>query len=85
MKTTEISPRDRTATTVYLGPKQQLAFWGRNSPGPAVYSPTNSVGQQVSSQRPNVPKFGFGTADRFAYMNIASRAMQSPGPGSYSI
>ena len=77
--------RDRTATTVYLGPRQQLAFWGRNSPGPAVYSPTASVGAQVSSEKPNVPKFGFGTADRFAYINIGQRAMQSPGPGSYSI
>lgn len=77
--------RDRTSTTVYLGPKQQLAFWGRASPGPAVYTPVQSVGAQVSSVRPNVPKFGFGTADRFAYMNIASRAMQTPGPGSYSI
>jgi len=77
--------RDRTATTVYLGPKQQLAFWGRNSPGPAVYTPTASVGSQVSSEKPNVPKFGFGTADRFAYINIGQRAMQSPGPGAYSI
>jgi len=77
--------RDRTANTVYLGPKQQQSFWGRNSPGPAVYSPTASVGTQVSSDRPNVPKFGFGTADRFAYINIGQRAMQSPGPGSYSV
>jgi len=77
--------RDRTAQTVYLGPKQQLAFWGRNSPGPAVYTATQSVGQQNSSQRPNVPKYGFGTADRFAYMDVATRAMQTPGPGSYSI
>lgn len=77
--------RDRTAQTVYLGPKQQQAFWGRNSPGPAVYSPTASVGGQVSSEKPNVPKFGFGTSDRFAYINIGQRAMQSPGPGAYSV
>lgn len=77
--------RDRTAEKVYLGPKQQGSFWGRNSPGPAVYSPTASVGAQCSSEKPNVPKFGFGTADRFAYINIGQRAMQSPGPGSYSI
>lgn len=77
--------RDRTATTVYLGPKQQQAFWGRNSPGPAVYSPTASVGGQVSSEKPNAPKSGFGTADRFAYINIGQRAMQSPGPGAYSV
>jgi len=77
--------RDKTASTVYLGPKQQNSFWGRNSPGPAVYSPTASVGSQVSSEKPNVPKFGFGTADRFSYINIGQRAMQSPGPGAYSI
>ena len=58
--------RNRTATTVYLGPKHQSSFWGRNSPGPAVYSPTAAVGAQVSSEKPNVPKFGFGTELRRA-------------------
>ena len=77
--------RDKVSECVYLGPKQQLAFWGRNSPGPAVYSPMGSVGSQVSSSKPSMPKFGFGTSDRFGYMNIASRAMQSPGPGTYSV
>lgn len=77
--------RNKVSERVYIGPKQQMAFWGRNSPGPAVYSPTGSVGAQVSSAKPNVPKFGFGTADRFSYMNISSRAMQSPGPGAYSV
>jgi len=77
--------RDRTAQNVYFGHKQQISFWGKNSPGPAVYSPTASVGAQVSSEKPNVPKFGFGTADRFSYINIGQRAMQSPGPGAYSI
>ena len=77
---------DRVHMGVWMGsPKQQQSFWGRNSPGPAVYSPTASVGTQVSSVLPNVPKFGFGTADRFAYINIGQRAMQSPGPGSYSV
>ena len=77
--------RDKTAASVYLGPKQQSSFWGRNSPGPAVYTPTPSVGNQASSAKPNVPKYGFGTADRFGYMNVSARAMQSPGPGTYSV
>lgn len=77
--------RDKTATTVFLGKKQQGAFWGRGSPGPAVYTPTPSVGYQPSSAKPNVAKYGFGTADRFAYMNVSARAMQSPGPGTYSV
>ncbi|KAL1529135.1 hypothetical protein AB1Y20_000095 [Prymnesium parvum] len=77
--------RDKTAVTVYLGPKQQAAFWGRNSPGPAVYTLTQAVGPQNSSRRPNMPKFGFGTSDRFAYMDLATRASNTPGPGSYSI
>ena len=77
--------RDKTATTVYIGKAQSLAFWGRGSPRPAVYTPTASVGYQPSSSKPNVPKFGFGTADRFAYINIGQRAMQSPGPGAYSV
>lgn len=77
--------RDRVSEKVYIGPKQQMAFWGRNSPGPAVYSPTGSVGTQVSSAKPSAAKFGFGTASRFGYMDVASRAMQSPGPGAYGV
>ena len=39
--------RNRTATAVYLGPKQQGAFWGRNSPGPALYSTPSTLGTQA--------------------------------------
>ena len=40
--------RNRTATAVYLGPKQQAAFWGRNSPGPAAaYSTPSTLGTQA--------------------------------------
>ena len=77
--------RDKTALSVYMGRRQEQAFWGRNSPGPAVYSPQQAVGYQALSVKPNLPKFGFGTASRFGYIDVANRAMQSPGPGSYSI
>tara|TARA_B110001452_G_scaffold254608_2_gene246323 strand:- start:365 stop:1282 length:918 start_codon:yes stop_codon:yes gene_type:complete len=77
--------RDRTARAVYLGPKQQSAFWGRGSPGPAVYGAPNSVGMQVSSVRKSAPRCGFGTAERFGYMDNALKAMATPGPGTYSI
>jgi len=77
--------RDKSAATVYQGPKYQGGLYGRGSPGPAVYTPTGSVGYQPSSAKPNVAKYGFGTSDRFAYMNISARAMQSPGPGTYSV
>lgn len=76
--------RNQSAQNVYLGRKQAQVFLGRNSPGPASYSPTESVGNQVSSKKRTGPKFGFGTADRFGYMEIAKRATQTPGPGSYS-
>lgn len=85
LPSTSFPRAEQRGGSVFLGKKQQLAFWGRNSPGPAVYTPVNSVGSQVSSLKPNVPKFGFGTSDRFSYMNIGARAMQSPGPGSYSV
>ena len=40
--------RNRTATAVYLGPKQQAAFWGRNSPGPAAaYTTPSTLGTQA--------------------------------------
>lgn len=77
--------RDRTAASVYLGPKQQLSFWGRNSPGPALYNLPTAVGTQPSSMRRSAPRAGFGTADRFAYMDNALKACATPGPGSYSI
>ena len=77
--------RDRSAKAVYLGPKQQASFWGRGSPGPAVYSMPNSVGNQVSSTRRTAPRAGFGTADRFSYMDNALKAMATPGPGSYGV
>ena len=77
--------REKLATTVYMGPKMQGPFFGRTGPGPAVYTPQASIGLQASSTRPNAGRAGFGTADRFAYMNISARAMQSPGPGTYSV
>jgi len=77
--------RDKAAQSVFQGKEGAKTFLGRGSPGPAVYTPQESVGAQASSEKPNVPKFGFGTADRFSYMNISARAMQSPGPGTYSV
>lgn len=73
--------RDRAAAAQYLGPKH-LQTWGRGSPGPAIYSLKDSVGPQISSARPNAVHAGFGTADRFSYMNLQE---QTPGPGSYSV
>ena len=79
--------RDKSGEKVYLGKAQSLAFWGRGSPGPAVYTPQQSVGNQAISgkHRSNAPKYGFGTADRFGYINVCQRAMCAPGPGSYSV
>jgi len=73
--------RDKSAAAQYLGPKH-LQTWGRGSPGPAVYTLKDSVGTQISSAKPNAVHAGFGTADRFAYMNSVQ---QTPGPGSYSV
>jgi len=77
--------RNRTATALYLGPKQQSAFWGRNSPGPALYSTPSTLGTQASSVKRSAPRAGFGTAGRFDYIDSALKAMNTPGPGSYSI
>ena len=46
--------RNRTADALYLGPKQQSAFWGRNSPGPALYSTPSTLGTQVEGIRKSV-------------------------------
>lgn len=78
--------RNRTAKAVYMGPKQQSAFWGRNSPGPAAnYSTPSTLGRQASSVRRSAPRAGFGTAGRFDYIDSALKSMNTPGPGSYSI
>ena len=50
-----------------------------------MYGAPGSVGMQVSSMRRSAPRAGFGTADRFGYMDNALKAMATPGPGSYSI
>jgi len=75
--------RERTAEAEYLG-KKLLSGRSRASPGPAVYSLADSVGNQVSSVKRNVPHYGFGTADRFAYQALVGKASQTPGPGTYS-
>ena len=79
---------DTDAADAHLHHSEQLVRFstlGTYFRMPEEAKPTAAVGGQVSSEKPNVPKFGFGTADRFAYINIGQRAMQSPGPGSYSI
>jgi len=76
--------RDRTAQAEYLG-KKLVVGEGRASPGPAVYTMTESVGPQVSSVKKNPPKYGFGTCDRFGYISLTNKACQTPGPGSYSL
>lgn len=76
--------RDRTAQAEYLG-KNLLTGYSKASPGPAVYTMTESVGPQVSSVKKNPPKYGFGTCDRFGYIALVDKANQTPGPGSYSL
>jgi len=49
------------------------------SPGPAVYSLTGAVADQPDSTNVSMPKWAFGTSDRF--MGNSKEAV--PGPGTY--
>jgi len=50
------------------------------SPGPAVYTLTGSVSDQPDSTNMSMPKWAFGTSDRFMGMSKES----VPGPGTYT-
>ena len=46
---------------------------------------TTLLTTQASSVKRSAPRAGFGTAGRFDYIDSALKAMNTPGPGSYSI
>ena len=62
-------------------------------PGPGAYAITPSVGAQVSSKKPSLPRFGFGTSNRddaakvyiSAEHDALSGGRDAPGPGTYPI
>jgi hypothetical protein len=61
------------------------------APGPGTYRMTNSVGPQVTSNRPSTPRFGFGTSNRAHQEKVflsrdhssVTKGLCSPGPGAY--
>jgi len=55
------------------------------SPGPAVYSLTPSVGNQLHSKKETEPKWQFGTDSRFKPPNKMHGGNITPGPGAYII
>ena len=72
-------------------------FNGKNAagavPGPGAYTITPAVGNQVSSMKPSLPRFGFGTStrDNAAKVYISAEhekvmgSSDAPGPGTYVV
>ena len=63
-------------------------------PGPCAYTITPAVGVQVSSKKPSLPRFGFGSGTRddaakvyisAEHEKVSSGGKDVPGPGAYPI
>ena len=78
------SNRDHAAK-VFLTPEHQKANFGKQSPGPVMYTLTPGVGKQTLSVRREAPSYGFGTNDRWYTRKIAMRAANNPAPGAYNV
>ena len=63
------------------------------APGPGTYSITAAVGTQVSSSKPSLPRFGFGTGNREHAAKVfiskehekVTGGRDAPGPGAHAI
>lgn len=64
---------------VYMNKEAEASTGGKDSPGPATARPVNAYGRQILATKKSNPSWGWGTADRFAYM----RKKDGPGPGEY--
>mmetsp|Transcript_28520 Transcript_28520/g.54422 ORF Transcript_28520/g.54422 Transcript_28520/m.54422 type:complete len:302 (+) Transcript_28520:302-1207(+) len=71
------------AERVFLSPEHSKNDYGKSSPGPSVYNPKASVGQQAESHKENAPSFVFSSAERFKYEHV-ERAARMPGAGQYN-
>lgn len=64
-----------TREKVFISPAHVKGIFGRNSPGPAMYSLPSGSGVQLLSTKHSQPRWAFGTCERFP------RSKFEPGPG----
>ena len=75
------STRDNSSR-MFLSHEHAKVNYGKCSPGPLIYNMRSSVGNQVSSKKPNLPRWAFPVEERFKY-DYVDRAAKVPGAGSY--
>lgn len=70
---------------IFISQEHNLAFYGRESPGPLTYGAHTTMGTQLLSTMRSAPSLSFGSADRSSKASHLKRAAESPGPASYSL
>lgn len=76
------STRDNSSR-MFLSHEHAKVNYGKCSPGPLIYNMRSSVGNQVSSKKPNLPRWAFPVEERFKY-DYVDRAAKVPGAGQYN-
>mmetsp|Transcript_24718 Transcript_24718/g.67245 ORF Transcript_24718/g.67245 Transcript_24718/m.67245 type:complete len:308 (-) Transcript_24718:103-1026(-) len=79
------SAEQRANWKIFISQEHNLAFYGREGPGPLAYPPRSTMGKQELSTLRSSPSISFGTADRSGLANNLKRAAASPGPASYTL
>ncbi|KAG8464681.1 hypothetical protein KFE25_010049 [Diacronema lutheri] len=79
------SAAQRANWKIFISQEHNLAFYGRESPGPLSYSIGSTMGRQALSTMRSSPTLSFGSADRSGQANHLKRAANSPGPASYTL
>ena len=76
------STRDNSSR-MFISHEHAKVNYGKCSPGPLIYNMRSSVGGQVSSKKPNLPRWAFPVEERFRY-DYVDRAAKIPGAGQYN-
>ncbi|KAJ1622611.1 hypothetical protein T492DRAFT_846193 [Pavlovales sp. CCMP2436] len=76
--------QQRANWKVFISQEHNLAFYGREGPGP-TYNIGSTMGRQSLSTMRSSPNLSFGSADRSGQSSQLKRAANQPGPASYSL
>jgi hypothetical protein len=70
---------------VFISQQHNLAFYGRESPGPLTYGLGSTMGKQTLSTMSSSPSISFGISDRSGDQADGMSGLNSPGPGAYTL
>jgi hypothetical protein len=79
------SAQQRANWKIFISQEHNLAFYGRESPGPLSYGIGSTMGRQTLSTMRSSPTISFNSAQRSGQANHLKRAANSPGPASYTL